>query len=699
MPDKQVRELHRLASLYGIETTYEDVSGEDRQAGPEPLLLTIQALGAPVHRLADVAAALREYRLKQWQRCLEPVTVAWDGNAVQMELRLPAGLNDGMAGCRLELEHGRVWHWQINLARLPVLQAVTVEGVDFLSRQFTLPAKLPRGYHKLHLDLAGHSFSTLIMCAPRRAYTPPGENTVTDWGVFLPLYALQSGRSWGAGDLTDLLALHNWTRELGGVVVGTLPLLATYLDQPFEPSPYSPVSRLFWNEFYLDVTRAPELEGCKKALVLLNSPAFQQELDHLRNTPLVDYRRGMAAKRQILEQLAGHCHNEAGGRQESLQRWVASNPPVLDYARFRAAVEKQRAGWTAWSGLMRDGLLREGDYSPEAVQYHLYVQWLAHEQLQILSARGQTRHGPGLYLDLPLGVHGDGYDVWRERDAFALEASSGAPPDMFFSQGQNWLFPPLHPERIREQGYRYYIDCLRHHLKYAGTLRIDHFMGLHRLFWIPGQLTARDGIYVRYRAEEFYAVLTLESHRNHAVIVGEDLGTVPGYVRMAMDRHGIRRMYIMPGEVTPGSKGLNQVPSRVLAGLNTHDMPTFASYWTGLDPGKQAALTGFLQQQGFLEAGRSDFEAVLMACLTLLASSQAGLHLVNLEDLWFEMAPQNIPGTTVEHPNWRRKARYSLEEFSRMPVVLDSLRRINLHRQSAAGPENSQLAVEPARPS
>lgn len=657
MPDTQFRDLHRLARRYGIETTYEDVSGKDRQAGPEPLLFTLRALGAPVHSLADVAGARREYRLKQWQRCLEPVAVAWDGHAARLELRLPARQADDVASCRLELEHGRVWRWQINLARLPILQTVTVEGMAFVSRQFTLPAGLPPGNHRLILDLATRSFSTLIICAPRRAYTPPGEDTSRDWGVFLPLYALQTGRSWGAGDLTDLLALQNWTRELGGSVVGTLPLLATYLDQPFEPSPYSPVSRLFWNEFYLDVTGAPELAECKKALVLLNSPAFQQELTYLKDTPLVDYRRGMAAKRQILEQLAGHCFNEATGRQEALNRWAAANPSVLDYARFRAAVEKQRVGWTAWTGPMRDGLLQEGDYSPAAVQYHLYVQWLAHEQLQTLATRCQTRHGSGLYLDLPLGVHGDGYDVWRERDAFALEASSGAPPDMFYSQGQNWLFPPLHPERIREQGYRHYIDCLRHHLKYADILRIDHVMGFHRLFWVPGPLTAREGVYVRYRAEEFYAVLTLESHRNRAMIVGEDLGMVPGYVRTAMDRHSIKRMYILPGEITSGPKEFRPVPTGVLASLNTHDMPTFATFWTGKDPDDRAALTNFLRQQGYLDAGRNDLEAVLLACLTMLAASQAGLHLLNLEDLWFEMAPQNIPGTTVEHPNWRRKAR------------------------------------------
>ena len=241
-------------------------------------------------------------------------------------------------------------------------------------------------------------------------------------------------------------------------------------------------------------------------------------------------------------------------------------------------MEKQRASWTKWPERLREGTLLGGDYEPEAEHYHLYDQWLAREQFQNLSA-GARQRGLSLYLDFPLGVHGGGYDVWRGQAIFVREASSGAPPDELFGGGQDWHFPPLHPERLREQGYRYFIACLRHHLRHAGILRLDHVMGLHHLYWIPAGLPAAEGVYVRYRSEEFYAVLTLESRRSQSLIVGEDLGTVPGYVRRAMARHRIQRMYILPFETT-GIPGGCCGPYRQCPGGSEHPRHApFAAYW------------------------------------------------------------------------------------------------------------------------
>src|SRR3990172_6909058 len=230
---------------------------------------------------------------------------------------------------------------------------------------------------------------------------------------------------------------------------------------------------------------------------------------------------------------------------------VAGHPEVEDYARFRATGERQRAPWPSWSRPLCDGVLTEGDYDERARRYHLYVQWVAREQIRVLSEHSR-RAGVNLYLDLPLGVHPHSYDVWREREAFVLGVSGGAPPDVVFTQGQDWGFPPLHPEAIREQGYRYVIAYLRHQLQHTTLLRIDHVMGLHRLFWIPKGLEARDGVCVRYPAEELYAIFCLESHRHRASIVGENLGTVPAYVNSAMARHNLHRMYVLQYELDPG---------------------------------------------------------------------------------------------------------------------------------------------------
>ncbi|HEV8661711.1 MAG TPA: 4-alpha-glucanotransferase [Candidatus Methylomirabilis sp.] len=702
--------LRHLARLYGLQTAYHDVVADRRrEASPEALLAVLRALGAPVGDLRDVPGALREGYEARWQRLCEPVLVAWDGGPVRVRLRLPAGLADGTAACELQQETGEVRRWTCDLSSLPSADGVEVEGRRYVSRRLLLPpGGLPWGYHRLRLEIADRRVESLLIAAPLRAFGALDGEAGRSWGVFLPLYALHSARSWGAGDLADLEALATWVAELGGELVGTLPLLPAFLDEPYDPSPYAPASRLFWNELYLDVTRTPDLERSPAAQALLASPAVQAELTALRGMPLVDPRRAMALKRRILEALARTFFSGDGDWQRAFRRFAEGHQALEDYARFRAAGERRGAPWPDWPLPQRDGLLTPGDYDEEARRYHLYVQWLAHDQLRHLAEAGQAR-GVGVQLDLPLGVHPASYDVWRERALFVPEMSGGAPPDGFFIKGQNWGCPPLHPERIRTQGYRYPIACLRHHLALARVLRIDHLMGLHRLFWIPPGMPVEEGVYVRYRAEELYAILTLESCRHRTLLVGEDLGTVPPSVRPAMARHHIQRTYVLPFEMAPDPQAALCAPSDTfLASLNTHDMRPFAGFWQGLDirdrvelgllaeaqareerRGREAlkeALVAYLQRTGRLPKGRVEPADVLRACLAFLAASAARIVLVNLEDLWLEAEPQNTPGTRDERPNWRRRARYPLEAIRQMPQVLEALCAVDRGRKEVLTP-------------
>lgn len=680
MSQREIRLLYRLCRLYGIETGYLDIAGHHRQSPPNSLLAVLRALGAPLTSLSGLAGGIRERVLEHWNSLSEPVAIAWDKKPVHLELRLPGSWRNYHADCRLELENGGVIRQVCRTCDLPLLKSALVEGRNYEVRRLTLPAGLPWGYHRLELTLPARRHEILIISAPHQAYTPSSHSAGRRiWGGFLPLYAFHSNRSTGAGDFTDLDTLLSWLRGLGGSFVGTLPLLAAFLEQPFSPSPYEPVSRLFWNEFYIDVRKTEEFKNCLKARELYNSPAIQEEFSRLRAKPLVDYQQTMALKRKLLECCSDTCFTGSPGRQENLQSWAGENPAARDYARFRAAVEKQRTVWTNWPSPMRNGILREGDYDPQAGRYHLYVQWLANQQLRELSTRARE-NGQNLYLDFPLGVHRQGYDVWRERTSFVPGISAGAPPDTFFGGGQNWDLPPLHPERIRLQGYRYYIASLRNHLQYAGLLRLDHVMGLHRLFWVPEGLPASEGVYVRYHAEEFYAILALESHRSRSLLVGEDLGLVPGYVRKAMARHNVYRMYVMPFAYTKKPrKLLRNAPAKALACLNTHDMPPFASFWREKikKPSERAALPVFLYHQGHLKVPTTNLKKVFRACLNHLAASQAEILSVNLEDLWQETEPQNVPGSASAYPNWQRKARLGLEEFSKTPEVLEALQEIN----------------------
>jgi len=414
----------------------------------------------------------------------------------------------------------------------------------------------------------------------------------------------------------------------------------------------------------------------------------------------------MALKHTVLGKLADSFFSNGLDRHVAFGRFLEKNPAVADYARFRATGERQRTPWPSWPQPARDGVLKPRDYDEEAYRYHLYGQWAADEQVRRLREKAD-QNGQQMYLDLPLGVHPHGYDVWRERGLFALDASTGAPPDAVFTRGQDWGFPPLHPERLREQRYRYFIAYLRHHLRHARLLRIDHVMGLHRLFWIPEGVDASEGVYVRYPAEELYAILSLESHRHSSSIVGENLGTVPAYVNQAMGRHGVSRMYVVQYEMSAGQRPLHGISSDSVASLNTHDMPPFAAFWQDMDiderlalglvdkagayrerrgrQGLKRGLVSLLQKSGRLRVGCEDTHAVLKGCLALLGGSRARVVLVNLEDLWLETRPQNIPGTVQEYSNWRRKARYSLEEFRGRPEVVDVLRETDRLRKRQGG--------------
>jgi 4-alpha-glucanotransferase len=689
-------DLNELARLYGVQLSYWNAWGKFVEPGPESLFGVLQALEAPLEDMGDVSEALQARREELAGRLIEPVVVAWDGHVPAIPVRFG---RSGPLFCHLDVEGGERRAWEVGLESLP--ETLPAEGSTEPGRALSIAEPLPPGYHWLRVGTNGREAEALIVSAPARAFTGDGRPL---WGVFLPLYALHTERSWGAGDFSDLEALAEWTAGLGGGVVATLPMLASFLEEPFEPSPYGPASRLFWNELYIDPRRLPEMDEAPAARRLVESPEFQREIQTLRASPRVDYARLIALKRRILEDLAHRFFTHPGSRQEEFERFVTAKPDLDVYAAFRAVGDRRGEPWQCWPERLREGTLAPADYDEEDRRYYLWVQWAADRQVRDM-ARQARRRGPGLYLDMPLGVHGSSFDVWRYRDLFATEASAGAPPDVLFTKGQDWGFPPMRPDRLREHGYDHLIHVLRHHLEHAGLLRLDHVMQLQRLFWIPQGMDASGGIYVTYPMEELFAILALESHRYQTIMVGENLGTVAPEINEAMNRHQIHGMYVVQYELQPGSQGLREPLASSVASLNTHDMPTFPAFWEGRD-------IAILEELGFFDAdqakeererravlrrqmeeelppeergrGRATEEAVLRKLLEYLAASPARMVVVNLEDLWYETEPQNVPGTHTERPNWQRKAKYSLEEFSKRRDVLEPLQRMDELRRGGA---------------
>jgi 4-alpha-glucanotransferase len=651
--------LRTLARLYDVEIEYEGMDSRRHTADDEALALTLRALGAELAGSGSARNALRARRAELDALPIQPVHVAWDGSLPALPVRL-RGEHAERAVVELRLEDGVVVTQQCDA--LPVPRRA--RGGWTATHTIRLDRRLPIGYHEAQVETAGGTFGTLIIAAPRRAHGGAG---VRDWGVFFPLYALGSATSWGVGDYTDLGRAARWIGGLGGGFISTLPLLATFLDAPFEPSPYSPASRLFWNELFIDVTAVPGWAGGDAALAA--------ELAQLRAGRLIDYRQTAALKRRELEHARRGVAGDAAVRQ-ALDRFSAAHPRATDYARFRAVCDRRREGWPVWPDRMRDGAIRDGDFAPEDFDYHLFAQWQADAQLGTAADNG----GAALYLDMPLGVNPDGYDAWRFRGLFADGVSAGAPPDPLFTGGQDWGFAPLVPRALRESGYRYLIETFRHHLRHAGMLRLDHVMSLYRLFWVPRGLDAKRGVYVRYPEDELFAILVLETARHRAIAIGEDLGTVPPAVRRAMERHGIRRMHVVQFEASPErDPPVPPPPQPVVASLNTHDMPTFAGFWRGGEIDDQLELCLIdedehrtaMQRRAELRlklsrsvgaGGEIDAGLVRQRLLERLAASAANYVLVTLEDLWLEPEPQNVPGTSAERPNWKRRASRNLDQ-------------------------------------
>lgn len=683
--------LRTLASLHGVQTSFMDITQKKIFAPPETLMAILSAMGVPVAGRGDIENALCERRREMRKRVLEPVCVAWERGRAFLNISLPAAQLTNSAMLRIHLEDGPVAECPLKLGDFTVVDRERIDGQEYVTVRAPLPAPRAIGYHRLEFECGSTSGECLLIVTPQRCYG--ADETPNQWGTFLPLYALRSTDDWGIGDFSGLRTLVRWTRELGGDIVGTLPVLATFLEEPCDFSPYSPVSRKFWNEVFLDVTKAPEWSQHEDAGAVA-------ERDTLHQSDLVEYRRVMKLKRSRLSAFSKRADNNAG-----FKRFLETKPEVERYAVFRAACEKYGVPWWNWPEHARNEELKGTDLNPESVTYHKYVQWLAEEQLAAAACEAPNGEQE-IYLDFPVGVHPAGYDTWNDREVFMRDLSVGAPPDDFFVKGQKWGLPPLHPETLRRTGYRYLRESLAHNMKYARVLRVDHIMAFHRIFCVPENADATAGTYIRYPAKELYAVLAIESHRHHTTIVGEDLGTVPQEVRTSMKQHGVKRMYVLQFSFQDDAdEPIAPPPSRSLASLNTHDTPTFASFITGDDIDRRLELElladeeagpeqerrmalrerlrTVLAEQQLLTPSDEGVPALLRGLLKHLSKGEADMVLVNLEDLWLERLPQNVPGTTTELPNWRRKARFSFEEFSTDESILGILREVNECRKAS----------------
>jgi 4-alpha-glucanotransferase len=679
-------ELRELAQLCGIQSFYLATDETMREADPDVLMALLRALGEPVERTKDVTGALRDRRLAGARRVIEPVLVVRPGRSASITVTLPDRVDARDAWFTLTFEDGRERRDQLLADSSPVA-TLELDGHRFHRYviEYTAldTARTPIGYHTLSLEVADPPRATttarsLVISAPACPDAARG------WGVFMPLHALRTNDDWGVGSYADLARLGTWIAREGGALVGGLPLYPTYLDPPIDPSPYRPVSRLAYSELYIDPTTLPELALSSSALELMGSISFLTRVDKARNSKLVDYEEVSRLRRLVLEPVADAFFAAPSPRREAFDTFLDAHPEILAYGEFRAAVDQ--LGRSAVAALATVPEI-PGERA-RSLNYHLYCQWIASEQLSAAAS------AIPLYADLPVGVHPEGFDPYWSPRSFVMGAKGGAPPDLFYSEGQDWAFPPLHPETIRDDGYHYLRAVLARACRHASYLRVDHVMGLQRLYVIPEGFDAQHGAYVSYHADEMHAVVSLEAHRAGSVVIGEDLGTVPEEVRERMSEDRMLRSWVFEFESNTETP-LPEAPSGVLASMTTHDMPRFSSFLWGSDIDEA-------EKVGHFSAGEADTrraeralyreslfraleipvlapaqltEVARRGCEVHLAASEATLVLIDLEELWGESEPQNRPGT--EFGNWRQRGALTLEEAENDTQIHRSLKHIN----------------------
>ncbi|CDR09820.1 4-alpha-glucanotransferase [Streptomyces iranensis] len=711
----------RLAELHGVATSYDPAPGRTVQVPEDTVVAVLAALGVDASTPRSVREALDRYDGRQRDRLLPPCVVVRPGKAPRLSLpegtalrvcpedgaphprgRAAAGalradgpLKKGGAHESGALD-GALTDGVLTgglltggvLAGGVLMDGVFVDGAT-ADGLLTALAALPPGAHTLLAEAPdGRRASAPLIVAPDRMPLSP----VRSHGFLVQLYSLLSTRSWGMGDLGDLADLAAWSgRALGAGFVQINPLHAAVPGTPAaptDPSPYRPSSRRFPDPVHLRIEDVPEYAHLRgrareRADQLLEAAAALRD-SVLREGALIDRDAVWALKREALELV--RTVPLSPGRRAAYCDFLAERGQALeDHALWCALAETHGPEWRAWPDGLADprsaGTVRARAEHLDRTDFHCWLAWLTDTQLAAAQrAAREAGMGIGLVHDLAVGVHPSGADAWALQDVFASGMSIGAPPDAFNSRGQDWGLPPWRPDALAATGYAPYRDLLSGLLRHAGALRIDHVMGLFRLWWVPEGREPTEGCYVRYDAEAMLGALALEAHRAGAVVIGEDLGTVEPGVREELERRGVLGTSVMWFERNYNGTGAarplapEEWRADCLATVTTHDLPSTAARLTGdhvelrhrlgllsrplaeeraADAVEVAEWLGVLGRLGLLPEGPGDEEAAVKAVHRFLLRTPAKMVGVWLPDAVGDRRPQNLPGTWDQYPNWR----------------------------------------------
>ena len=535
-----------------------------------------------------------------------------------------------------------------------------------------VPPDVPLGYHTIELQESGRRVSLIV--TPERCHLPPGLRL---WAWALQLYAMRSRRSWGIGDFADLAQFAAWSRDRGCGLLLVNPLHAPTPVVPQQASPYSPTTRRYLNPLYLAVH---DMAGAHDVPELR---ALAQAGHRLNERPLIDQDRVFQLKMRALDLL----YRRFTGNADFDAFIAAEGASLREYAAFSVLAEEYGGAWRRWPAKYRTprspDVRRFVDAHRDRVRFHQWIQWCLDRQLQRAAALVSVMQ------DLPIGFDPDGADAWAWQDVLAHGMTVGAPPDQFNTKGQNWGLPPFIPTQLRRAGYRPFIETIRRTMRYAGGLRIDHAVGLFRLFWIPEGMSPADGTYVSNPAHDLLAIIALESHRARAVVVGEDLGTVDDRVREQLMARAVLSYRLLWFEKQDPS----QYPEQALAAVTTHDLPTIAGLWTGSDLEAQrrlnlnpneASMREIRERLARLTGSGDDtpVQEVIRRTYSALARTPSVIVAATLEDAAAVEHRPNMPNTVDEWPNWSQPLPVDLAAVCRGDLTAAIARAVGKGRRS-----------------
>ncbi|MGV0813068.1 4-alpha-glucanotransferase [Mycolicibacterium boenickei] len=665
--------LLELARRYGVAAEFDDWTGRRTAVAESTLVAVLEALGVPAGTEQERNDALAAHDRQYWQHSLPPIVLGRAGVASSFWVHVTHG---EPAEVTLLLEDGteRGGLRQLENNRAPY----DLGGRWIGEATFELPADLPLGYHRLRLRSAEHYTETTVVVSPATLDLPTRLGERRTWGLAVQLYSVHSQNSWATGDLTDLTDLAVWSASRHGAgFILVNPLHAAAPAAPMEPSPYLPTSRSFGNPLYLRVEAIAEFAAVR----------HRGRIRGLRTTvngraerrPTIDRDAAWQAKRAALEQVYGV--KRSAGRELAYAAYLTRQGRSLqDFAVWCALAERYGNDWHAWPHALQHPANPEvaafAAANPRAVDFHRWLQWLLDDQLTAAQATAvQAGMELGIMSDLAVGVDPDGADAWALQDVLALGVTAGAPPDEFNQLGQDWSQPPWRPDRLVEQAYAPFRALVNMALRHSGGVRIDHIIGMFRLWWIPKGAAPTEGTYVRYDHDAMIGIIALEAHRAGAVVVGEDLGTVEPWVRDYLRERGLLGTSILWFESDETGKPLPAERWReyCLSSVTTHDLPPTPGYLAGAhvrlreelglltrpadeelaaDRAAQAAWLDELRRVGLLGSD-PDTDQIVTALYRYLGRTPSKLLALSLADAVGELRTQNQPGTTDEYPNWR----------------------------------------------